>query len=455
MKTLESTAEQEKYPFAGVPKFLSIWLGQLVSLTGTGITAFVLGLWVYKITGSVTKFASVLLVDSIPTIVFSPFAGALVDRWRQKKGMLVGDSGAALSILVLLLLLHYNRLNIWEIYCATAAGSCFAALLWPAYNASVSLFAPKAQYGRMNAMVQFGQGIARCGAPFLGGLLLTKIKITGSLMVDLATFAFALTIVLLVRFPKHGVTFKPGPRLLWADIREGWLFISGQHGLLSLIVLFAISNFFLGLVTVLVTPLILAFASTEVLGSVLSIAGLGMLSGGLIMTAWGGPVRRVRWVIGPLVVGGLCIACAGTRASASVVMISAFGLSFCLITANVWTRTIIQTKVPLSLQGRVFAFVTMMALSSLPLAYPIAGPLAQYVCEPLLSTNGVLAGSVGKLIGVGPGRGIGLLFILVGILLAVCASSCYALPDLRALDDELPERAMDGGAVMVQPGSAA
>ncbi len=81
MKTAQATANDSAFLSAGVGKFISIWLGQLVSLTGTGITAFVVGLWVYQTTGSVTKFASVALVDSLPAILLSPFAGALADRW--------------------------------------------------------------------------------------------------------------------------------------------------------------------------------------------------------------------------------------------------------------------------------------------------------------------------------------------------------------------------------------
>ena len=445
MKAAQAAANDSAFLSAGVGKFISIWLGQLVSLTGTGITAFVVGLWVYQTTGSVTKFASVALVDSLPAILLSPFAGALADRWSRKRAMLVGDTGAALSVLALVLLLHWNSLKLWEVYLATAMGSSFAVLHWPAYNASVSLFAPKAQYGRLNAMVQLGQGVARCVSPFLGGFLLIALKISGSLMVDLATFAFALAIVLLVRFPAHEVAAKSSSKLLLADIREGWLFTRSQGGLLSLLALFAISNFLLGLVTVLVTPMVLAFASTPVLGSVFSIAGIGMLLGGLTMTAWGGPAAKARWVVASLVAGGLCIACAGLRASTLLVMSSAFGLSFCLIMANICTRTIIQTTVPAALQGRVFAFVTMIAWSSLPLAYPLAGPLAEHVFEPLLATNGALAGTIGRIIGVGPGRGIGLLFVVVGGLLVLSASISYALFPLRALDQNVSDRAINEG----------
>ncbi len=59
--------------------------------------------------------------------------------------------------------------------------------------------------------------------------------------------------------------------------------------------------------------------------------------------------------------------------------------------------------------------------ATMPLAYPVAGPLADHVFEPLLGEGGMLAGSVGQVIGVGPGRGIGLLFIVSGCLIVLMA----------------------------------
>lgn len=80
------------------------------------------------------------------------------------------------------------------------------------------------------------------------------------------------------------------------------------------------------------------------------------------------------------------------------------------------SQAIWQSKVAPAVQGRVFAVRSMLALVSLPLAYLIAGPLADQVFEPLLTPTGLLAGSVGKFIGVGRGYGIALLFVVMGML---------------------------------------
>lgn len=89
----------------GFKSFLLIWFGQLISLTGSGLTGFALGVWVYQHTGSVTQFALISLFTTLPGIVFSPIAGALVDRWDRRWAMILSDSGAGLCTLSVALLL--------------------------------------------------------------------------------------------------------------------------------------------------------------------------------------------------------------------------------------------------------------------------------------------------------------------------------------------------------------
>jgi DHA3 family macrolide efflux protein-like MFS transporter len=91
------------------------------------------------------------------------------------------------------------------------------------------------------------------------------------------------------------------------------------------------------------------------------------------------------------------------------------------------------------IQGRVFSIRRMLASAITPLAYLIAGPLADNLFGPMMSKGGALADKVGQIIGVGPERGIGLMFILSGVLLLVVTAAAYAYPRLRLIEDELPD----------------
>jgi hypothetical protein len=89
--------------------------------------------------------------------------------------------------------------------------------------------------------------------------------------------------------------------------------------------------------------------------------------------------------------------------------------------------------------GRVFAVRMMVAFSTLPLAYLLAGPLADFVFEPLLAEGGALAPTLGTMIGVGPGRGIGLQLMLLGVLLLVIVSVAAGRRTLRRVETDLPD----------------
>ena len=101
-----------------------------------------------------------------------------------------------------------------------------------------------------------------------------------------------------------------------------------------------------------------------------------------------------------------------------------------------------QSKVPPDLQGRVFAMRRLVAWSTLPLAFVVAGPLADRVFEPWLAPGGALAATAGRILGVGDGRGIGLLLVVMGTLVVLTVAVAARLPRLRRLEEELPDAAV-------------
>jgi predicted MFS family arabinose efflux permease len=422
---------------ASMRSFLVIWIGQLFSRLGSALTAFALSVWVYQRTGSIIKFSIVSLCYALPVVLVSPFAGVLVDRWNRRRSMLIGDTCAGLSILSLFLLFFFAQVELWQIYIGTALVGTFGALQWPAYSSSVTLLVPNKQLGRANAMVQLGMGTARVGAPVLGGLLLVAVQVGGVLLIDVVSFAVAVSTLLAVRIPSVPQTNEQQSFL--GDLNYAGRYLKSRSGLLSLMVLYGVCNFLIGLVSILVVPMVLHIGSSVVLGSVLSIGGIGMLLGAVLMSVIGGTKRKVLTVLGFIVVMGSCIGLAALRPAATLIAIAAFGLFFSLSVINSTTPTIIQTKVDAAVQGRVFALLTMIAWAAYPLAYPLAGPLAERVFEPLMAAHGPLAGSVGQIIGVGPGRGIALLFITIGVVMVAIALTGYLYPRLRNLENEMPD----------------
>src|ERR1051326_4051411 len=111
---------------AGMKIFLVIWFGQLISLLGSGLTGFSLGLWVLRHGHSITQFALISMFTVLPGIILSPVAGVVADRWNRRSVMIASEGGAGLCTLALSLLLWSNRLELWHIYVAMSLISTFA-----------------------------------------------------------------------------------------------------------------------------------------------------------------------------------------------------------------------------------------------------------------------------------------------------------------------------------------
>jgi MFS transporter, DHA3 family, macrolide efflux protein len=429
----------------GLRTLIIVWLGQLTSLIGSGVAGFALSIWVYQRTGSATQFALIAVCSVLPSVLLSPLAGALVDRWNHRWTMIFSDIGGALNASVIALLLALGQLEIWYICVLVTINSIITTFHWPAYTAATTLLVPKRHLGRAGGMLQMGQAIAQLVAPALGGLLLTTIQLQGVVLLELITYSFAFTTLLCVRFPKVKITPTGGAKKgsLLNEVAFGWAYLTSHPALLGLLIFFAASNFLAGIVGILFGPLVLAFASPVVLGTLLSIAGVGTLVSSLVISIWGGPQRRMHAVFSAMLLSGVCILVVGLDTSILILGIAIF-IFFCSQSVlNVCIQVIFQRKVAPDIQGRIFALRTGIMSASLPLAYAVAGPLADYVFEPLMAPGGLLAGNVGQLIGVGHGRGIGLLFMIVGVLTIIVTVVAYQYSRLRLVEDELPDAIPD------------
>ena len=432
--------DQRKAP-GSMTTFTIIWLGQVVSLVGSGLTSFALGVWVFERTGSATQFALIGLAAVLPRVLLSPLAGTIVDRWDRRWVMIIADIGAGLSTMLVMLLLATNQLELWHIYALTMANAAFGTVQWPAFAAVTTLLIPKNSLGRANGMVQFGRATSEILAPALAGVLMGLIQLEGVILIDVVTFVFAVGTLLLVRFPQPEVSAQSAGEKgsLWRDLTYGWRYIFARPGLRDLLIFFAAVNFLWGMVGALIVPLVLGWTSSEMLGLLISIAGVGMLAGSLIMSVWGGPQRRIHGVLTFELLSGVCFMLIGLRPSFWLVAVGVFGAHATIAIVFGSNQAIWQSKVAPDIQGRVFATQQMIARAAAPLAYLLAGPLADRVFEPLLAPDGGLAASIGQVVGTGAGRGIGLLFVLMGVVKILVSLAGWMNPHIRHVEDALPD----------------
>ena len=417
--------------FPGGPTFGVVWLGQLVSVLGSNLSAFALGLWLYDQTGSATPFALVALATALPRLLLSPLAGVAADRYDRRLVMLGSDALAALSTLGVALLFVGGRLEPWHVYLAATVSAVGGTFQYPAYSAALTTLVSEKSLGRANGLVQLCQAVAEIFAPALAGLLVVGVGIGGILLVDFATFLFAATTLGFVRFPRSAPAAPTERAPLRANLAVGLRYIAERPGLRGLLLFFAVVNFLWGMVAVLVRPLVLDFATPTELGLALTVAGGGVLLGTLALSAWGGPGRRVRAILGFEALSGLAFVLLGLRPEIALVAVGAFVAHLTLPIVNGSAQALLQSRVPADLQGRVFATWQMVSRSATPLAYLAAGLLADGLFAPLLVAGGPLAASLGPIFGVGPGRGIGLLFAAMGALKLLAATVGWLSRDAR------------------------
>ena len=437
---MEQPADDPASVQRGMRTFLTIWLGQLISVLGSGLTSFALGVWIFEQTRQATPFALTILFGSLPRILLAPLAGVVADRWNRRWVMILADTGDALVTLSVVLLLWLGDLQVWHIYLIALLSSCFTAFQEPAYTASITMLVAKKDLARASGMVQMGQSLELLISPVLAGVLFVAIGLKGIILIDFITFFFAISALLVVRIPQAAASAEDRKASLLQDALFGWKYLRARAGLFGLLLYFALVNFLLNFAAVLTAPLVLSFGTAAVLGLVQMVSGVGMLAGSLLMSAWGGPQRRIRAVIGFIGLSALGLVVTGLQPSAVFVGGGLFLLTFCVPLASGPSQAIFQSKVAPGVQGRVFAIRGMISRSMMPLAFLSAGPLADRFFEPLLQEEGSLAQTfLALLAGTGPGRGIGLMFVLAGVVLVAASGLAYAHPRIRRVESELPD----------------
>jgi DHA3 family macrolide efflux protein-like MFS transporter len=425
--------------------FALVWGGQMISVLASMMTQFALTIWAYQETGSATQLGILNTAFVVPFLLISPFAGVMVDRYNRKLMMMVSDLTAVTATFGILILHFTGALQIWHLYVAAVINGLGNTFQWPAYSAAISTMVPKEQYSRANGMMSLVDTGPSVLAPLLAGVLLPIIKLTGVLLIDVATFFLAIGALLAVHVPQPAQTVEgqAGKGSMLQEATYGFKYIFNRRSLLGLLLFFVCLNFIIGLSVSLFAPFILSRTgnNSAALGSAQSAAAIGGVIGGLLIGLWGGFKRRMHSILlGEALTGLFCLLLFGLgRSLAAWVIVSVIGGIFPSFT-NGASQAIWQSKVAPDVQGRVFSARRMIAWSMGPVTPILAGVLADYVTEPAMQSQTWLASLFGPLVGVGPGSGMAVQFILTGIAYMLAVGIVFLfVPVVRNLEDLLPD----------------
>lgn len=364
--------------------FFSIWAGQLFSLVGSALVQFALVWWLTQKTNSATILATATMVAMLPEIVLGPFAGALVDRWNRKRVMVIADGAIALTTLGLALLFASGQIAVWHIYVAMFLRSLGGAFHWPAMQASTSLMVPAQHLARIAGINQAVRGAIAIVAPPLGALLLDVLPMAGILAIDVVTALIAIAPLLFVAIPQPSRSDAEQvvtPRLVLRDVVAGVRYVRAWPGLLGLLLLAVLLNFFFAPASALMPLLVKQYFGLGALeyGYAEAAIGIGVVVGGGVLGVWGGFRRRILTsLMGLSLMGvGVLVVAAAPAHLFWMALVGWAILGIMNPITNGPIQAIMQARVAPEMQGRVFMLVGSICGAMMPLSMLIAGPLSE------------------------------------------------------------------------------
>ncbi len=447
----------------GMRAFIVIWIGQFISMVGTGMTNLGIPIWVYRQTGRATDLTIIGGLFTLSLLIMSPFAGVLIDRSNRKLTMMLSDLAAGLVTLTIFILYSLGLLQIWHLYVSAVIQGAFQTFQWPAFSAAISTMVSKEQYTRTGTMMELAGHGSFILSPMLAAMLLGYLGNQRGfqliLLIDMFTAACAVSTLLLVHIPPITREGDAAQGKLLEEMVFGFRYILDRPSLLGLQLVFMTGNFFSGVAFSLFAPLILAHtdSNAQILGTLETIGAIGAVVGGVAISVWGGFKRRVHGVLVGWTLTGIfnCMLIGLGRSGSWWLGLPVWGLGrflggTTLPLVDGSNQAIWQAKVSPGLQGRVFTTRRMIAWLVNPLASFTAGPLADRVFGPAMMDGGSLVGTFSWLVGSGPGAGMSLLYIFAGLIVVAIGLGGYLFPAIRDTESILPDHDEDAGAIEAQ-----
>jgi len=427
---------------SGMKLFYFVLFGQAISLLGSTLTNFGLGVWAYELSNEVTDFTTIAIASTLPGIVLGPFIGSLIDRLERKTVLFYAQLGSALVAIVLASLYWTDQLQVWHIIAIVPVASVCGTMLQVGFTSCISLVVPKEQLSKANGVVGLGFGSVQLAGPLLAGLAIDSIGLRGIFLIDIVTFVIGLLTIAVAVLPtpeqdpdKEKFTLSH----LYLDLRDAYSYMQEKKGLLGGLWVFTLVWFNVSIVQVLFLPLVLGLGTRTDLGFVQSMGGVGTLVGGILMVVWKGASRQTYAILGASFFIALALVVIPIAQQIWMLATGAFIVMAAAPIAAASSQTLWQKKVDASYQGRVFSLRNTIMRSAQPLAFLSAGFLADTYFEPFMVEGQLFAQYFGEIWGTGQGRGVALMISLAGAVSAVVVALAWLVPGIRRADIDLPD----------------
>jgi len=404
-------------------QYLMLWASQAFSGLGSAMTSYALVIWSYTQEGSALVTSMLMVCSYAPYVIFSIFAGALSDRWNKKKTMLVCDSIAAVTTVIVLILLQSGRLEIWHIYILNAVNGLMNTVQRPASDVAVTRICPKKYYQKIGGMQYLSSSLNSILTPIIATAILGIAGIQVIILFDLASFMVAFIVLALwIRIPEEENPEEEKEKLM-DSVKEGIQYLKKERGIFDLILFLAAINLVASIYEAAFPAMALSRngGSEKALGMVNAVIGVSTLAGSFLATFMKEPKSRVRVICNTLLFSmsfenfmlglsqNVWIWCLGGFLGWIFIPLMSTNLS-----------AIMRLHIPQNMQGRVFAVRNSLQFFTIPIGYFMGGMLVDYVFEPIMAVQKAESLLV-KIFGAGKGSGAAFLFFVIAFAgIGVC-----------------------------------
>ncbi len=414
MNLIKTTFKELKY-------FLILWSTQALSQLGSSMTNYALIVWSYTAKGSALTTALLSVCSYAPYVIMSVFAGSLSDKWNKKITMLVSDTFAALCTISIFVLLKTDRLEIWHLYCLNALNGLMNTVQQPASDVAITLLTPKKHYQKVSGLRSFSNALISILTPIIATAVLSFANLQTIIYIDLFTFVIAfISLTFFVKIPEYKADKNTDSFLTLT--KSGLTYLKQNRGILDLILFLACINLIASIYNAAFPAMILSKENGGeiALGTVNTFIGVATLIGSIVASLMPMPKSRVKVICNTLLISmsteNFFLAFGKTLPLWCIGGILGW-LCIPIMSANM--DVLFRERIPISMQGRVYAARNTFQFFTIPLGYILGGYLVDKVFEPFMAKNNNATLSV--LFGTGKGSGTAFLFLFLAFAgIAIC-----------------------------------
>jgi len=384
---------------------------------------FALVFWLYLETQSVLATSWIGGIFAVMNMVGAAYFGSIVDHNRKKTAMLYSSiisliaycAGAFVYFFSPVMnFADYTSPLLWTMIVIIMIGSVAGNLRYIALATTVTMLFPEDERAKANGLVGIVTGISFGVTSVLSGLGIGFLGIGPVIYITIGATLIALLHLLTVPLKEPEIVHtKEKPKKM--DIKGTIAVVSGVSGLFALILFTTFNNFLGGVFMALMDAYGLTLVSVETWGFVLGILSFGFIAGSSLIAKFGVGKNPVKTI---LLINLICwTVCIFFVIQPSIWLMAAGMLVWMTFMPFIEAseHTIIQKVVPFERQGRVFGFAQSIESAASPITTFMIGPVAQFIFIPFMTTGAGVA-LIGDWFGVGPGRGIALVFMLAGVM---------------------------------------